>query len=247
MRYLQLAVVLVATLIPRAVDAQTVLGRAYELWSNRALPDVLLVLVSQEGDSLSAVWSDENGAFQLTAPDSGLFYVSARKIGYGMVVDGPLALADSQTVVVGLHLQPSVLYRLDPVTITAEPAVRRLVLVGFYDRMQSTTGAFIDRVEIEKRASARHAADLLRGIPGVQVDFSGNVRVTGIASGLGPCGSPRLYVDGFVREGSADLQAINAWDIEGIEIYRRPTEVPAQYGGPTSACGVIVIWTGSGR
>ena len=28
-----------------------------------------------------------------------------------------------------------------------------------------------------------------------------------------------------------------------IEVFRRPSEVPARYGGAESGCGVILIWT----
>ena len=32
-------------------------------------------------------------------------------------------------------------------------------------------------------------------------------------------------------------------DVYGIEIYRGPGEVPAEFGGSNAACGVIAIWT----
>jgi hypothetical protein len=35
---------------------------------------------------------------------------------------------------------------------------------------------------------------------------------------------------------------INVNDIAGIEVYRGAVEVPPQYSGAESACGVLVIW-----
>jgi hypothetical protein len=31
--------------------------------------------------------------------------------------------------------------------------------------------------------------------------------------------------------------------VEAIEVYRSAAEIPAQFNGNNSACGVIVIWT----
>lgn len=35
-------------------------------------------------------------------------------------------------------------------------------------------------------------------------------------------------------------------DIQGIEVYNGPTDVPGEYAGRNAGCGVIVIWTKSG-
>lgn len=36
-------------------------------------------------------------------------------------------------------------------------------------------------------------------------------------------------------------------DVHAIEVYRTPSEIPAQFGGAESACGVILVWTQRGR
>jgi hypothetical protein len=53
-----------------------------------------------------------------------------------------------------------------------------------------------------------------------------------------------MYVDG-VAFGRADdvLDQVGPTDIEGIEIYRRATEVPPEFGGLQARCGVILVWT----
>jgi hypothetical protein len=61
-----------------------------------------------------------------------------------------------------------------------------------------------------------------------------------------PCG-PRLFVDGMlVHVGGLDNpllidEFVNIQDVAGIEVYRGAVEVPAQYGGAESSCGVLVI------
>jgi hypothetical protein len=247
-RFLTLAPILVAALLPRAALGQTVTGRMLELWSNKTLPGALVMLVTEGGDSVSAVWSDDRGDFALAAPGPGVYYVSARKIGYGMVVDGPLVLEEGSTAVVGIHLQPAALYEMAPITVTAEPAVRHLVSAGFYERQRSGSGVFLGPDHVEKRISARNVSDLLQGLPGVTIDHSGNVRLRGMVGGQGTCGEPLVYIDGFPSiAGNEDLKAISPMNIAGIEVYRRPVEVPAEYGGATSGCGVIVLWTQRGR
>ena len=92
----------------------------------------------------------------------------------------------------------------------------------------------------------------------------------------GPC-HPRVYVDGLivilgdarvrgtdiygfpeqpteVRADPADRPEIALddfvmpQDVEAIEVYRRASEVPAHFGGMSTAtqCGVIAIWTRRG-
>jgi hypothetical protein len=35
-------------------------------------------------------------------------------------------------------------------------------------------------------------------------------------------------------------------DIEAIEVYLGPSDVPGEFAGSNSGCGVVVIWTRSG-
>lgn len=234
---------------PESAVGQTVSGQIFELWSNRPVDAVFIALVTEEGDSVAGTQSDRDGLFEILAPRAGVFYVSVRRVGYGMVVDGPVDLRDSVTVTVGIHIQQVALYELDPITITAEPVVRHLVTIGYYERQhKSAGGLFLGPDHIERRASARHISDLLQGLPGVSVDQNDNVVLRGMMSGLGPCGSPTVFLDGIASlAGNEDLKILSPLDVEAIEVYRRPNEIPAQYGGPARGCGVILIWTRRGR
>jgi hypothetical protein len=35
-------------------------------------------------------------------------------------------------------------------------------------------------------------------------------------------------------------------EVAGIEVYRGPSEIPAEYQGADARCGAIVIWTHGG-
>ena len=248
-RHIFAATVFLLGVRPELAVGQILNGQILELWSNRPVDRVFLTLVTEEGDSVASTQSDQDGIFEILAPRAGMFYVAARRVGYGMVVDGPVQLQDSVTVTVGIHIQQIALYELDPITITAEPAVRHLVTIGFYERQhRSAGGLFLGPDHIERRASARRVSDLLRGLPGVSVDQNDNVVLRGMMSGLGSCGSPTVFLDGIVSSvGNEDLKILDPLDVEAIEVYRRPNEIPAQYGGPTRGCGVILIWTRRGR
>jgi outer membrane receptor protein involved in Fe transport len=52
-----------------------------------------------------------------------------------------------------------------------------------------------------------------------------------------------VYVDGFRVPGDPGdaLSMINAADVEGIEVYRGPSELPAEF--MSDDCAAIVIWT----
>ncbi|HEX5726903.1 MAG TPA: hypothetical protein VFX98_15620, partial [Longimicrobiaceae bacterium] len=58
---------------------------------------------------------------------------------------------------------------------------------------------------------------------------------------------PRLFLDGVPASTGGPIdEVIEPMNVEAIEVYRGAAEIPAQYGGSSSACGVIVIWTRSG-
>jgi hypothetical protein len=75
-------------------------------------------------------------------------------------------------------------------------------------------------------------------------DGLGAVRNTDEQGGALRC-SPAWYVDGRHEVGT--LQEIESMvrveDLVAMEIYRSPAEVPAQFVGPDTRCGAIVIWT----
>ncbi len=228
-------------------------GTMTELETNRPLSEVWVILVSDAGDSVTMSRSDDSGSFVLTAPAPGSYYVVARRDGYTPGVRGPFELTTGHAVDVGFPLR-SVGVTLEPTTVTGEAPVPSLTAAGFYLRQREGRGVFLDRSAIEERAGARELGDLLRAIPGITVDYNGVIRLRGIMTGpASRCGAPLVFVDGTAvsrDEASADQwqRAIHPIDIEAIEVYRSPAEVPGQYNiGGTAACGVILIWRRRGR
>jgi outer membrane receptor for ferrienterochelin and colicin len=102
----------------------------------------------------------------------------------------------------------------------------------------------VGRAELD-RVPSEPTHSIFRRIPGVDVVPVG--RIWALMSTRGPIGlrgigcAIRLFVDGVPWRD--DLDAVPHQDIEAIEVYASPSEIPAQYGGANSACGVVLIWT----
>jgi len=80
---------------------------------------------------------------------------------------------------------------------------------------------------------------------------SSDGQVTGAGAG---CSVPRIYVDArlaYDPDPARDLQDVyhlvsgvaQPRDVAAVEVYRRPSEVPAEFGGAQAGCGTILVWT----
>jgi hypothetical protein len=241
--------------VPAAV-AQTLQGRVVETGSNLPIDGASIQLVTTDGQVVSATVADESGQFVVSASDGGEYRVRITHIGYRTADLGPVELRDGATTAVVLRLAANAI-PLDALTIEAEALLPSLNRVGFYDRKKLGHGRFIDRHDIERR-SPRRATDLLRGLPGVRlVRRQGGFDVALRAGGLVTFSVraddvcyPPVFLDGIVVSHSKaaasdrlDLDSILPGDIEGIEVYSGPAQVPPQYGGAHSGCGVVLSWT----
>jgi hypothetical protein len=180
-------------------------------------------------------------------------YVATRRLGYvpwGVEIRlvpgfGPLEIS--------IQLLPQAV-SVDPVEVNANAVERVLTEVGFYTRQRVNAGFFIEREQIEwKLGSAMYVTDLLTGVPGIEVldaepgQIGSSVRFRGIRSIEESCGPPRTFVDGRVVEFEMLEMLVQPEDVYAIEAYRRPSEIPTEYRGANSACGVLLIWTMRGR
>jgi hypothetical protein len=103
-------------------------------------------------------------------------------------------------------------------------------------------GYFITRDKIEQQRPFR-VTDLLRTVPGLQVLPSGRAFGDIVRTTEG-C-SPAVYLDGsrFPLMGESIDNLVDPMALEGIEVYPRAVEVPAEFQGPFANCGVIALWT----
>ncbi len=153
------------------------------------------------------------------------------------------------------------------VTATAQrnPA---LETQGFYHRQEVNPGQYVTEEQIQSRRAGR-LTDVLRRLKGVRIiryapesgmggGSSGGMEMQGqnrIASMRGSTGISRagpcwmdVYLDGSlvqsadVLDGAQNLDQVSTSNVIGVEVYAA-AEVPSEYRGSTSSCGVILIWT----
>jgi outer membrane receptor for Fe3+-dicitrate len=142
-------------------------------------------------------------------------------------------------------VMPSMTYIADVIT-TAEATSSRMA--AFEQRRARGGGAFITRADIERRHPDR-LSEMLRSVAGVSIKSNSSAgqqpvveidrSSRSVASGV--C-DVQLYVDGHPYP-RGNIDDFPPETVEGVEIYRGGSELPAEYRAQTAGCGVIGIWT----
>lgn len=244
--------VLILPVFPIHSRAQIVQGWILDTWAGQPVQMAEVSLLTEDGVEVGTALSDTLGFFRLAVTEPGSYLLRAERMGYVPLTDGPLEVKADDVVEVEVRVSVSPV-ALDSLTVVARrrastlsgERVPLLEAQGFYDRMREGGGHFIDRSYIEKRPSARNVADLLVGIPGVTVSGDG-VSLRGMPTLYG-C-EVAVYMDGVSMETTAWKwpKEVQAMDVEAIEVYTRPSQVPTRWSSAANGCGVIVIWTRRG-
>ncbi|MFN5581842.1 carboxypeptidase regulatory-like domain-containing protein [Gemmatimonas sp.] len=131
---------------------------------------------------------------------------------------------------------------LPTVPVTADPSLGRR-FADFERRRATGRGQYRTREELEK-ANSYTLQDAMRSMRGVRFSCAGGTcRAQMVRAPLG-C-SPEYIVD--ERVDNAFGPTIPIRDIVGLEVYSGASDVPGEFAGRNSGCGVIVIWTTAGR
>jgi Carboxypeptidase regulatory-like domain/TonB-dependent Receptor Plug Domain len=181
--------------------------------------------------------ADSRGIFRLSGLPAGTQTVEVRQLSYApkrYTVDLSPSRESKLTAVMDSKAQV-----LSTVTIEGKASSN---IPGFDDRAKRGLGTFLTRDEIEKRQSVL-TTDLFRTIPGLSVGFDGTNYVVQSSRGAG-C-QVQWWLDGAPYDNSQnDLdQTIRPDDIEAVEVYKSPSEVPVQFQGHNGSCGTILVWT----
>jgi hypothetical protein len=130
---------------------------------------------------------------------------------------------------------------LSTVAVPGASVNRRLI--DFERRRQTGRGHYLTREAIEQ-SGASSVQEAVRNLRGVTVDCGGGLGCyVRMARAPMQC-KPDYIVDDRVNNSFGPTTSIR--DIEAMEVYTGPSDVPGEYAGSTAACGVIVIWTRSG-
>ena len=126
-----------------------------------------------------------------------------------------------------------------PVANVTEPTEVPMKLRGFYARRADKRGRFIDRQELDA-STGKRLSEVIRDLPGVRLVPSSNSAVTAVR--FRGC-QPLVWIDAVRNVGDELDAAIALGDVEAMEVYVSPGNVPAQFRDMRQPCGAIIVWT----
>jgi len=199
--------------------------------------------------------TNRRGVFILSGVPVGVHELAVRHLGYAPLEHTVAVLRGVTTEVeIGMAPQP---VEVAPIVAVATRS-RRLEIKGFYERKywgELIGGAtFLTEADIERRRPM-FISHMIADEPGIRLRNCrlrrGSCQLVNIrASSRMAGGCPvRFYLDGTPvrglggRMGESIDDLVRPQEIAGIEIYVSASSLAAEFGGSTSQCGVVAIWT----
>ncbi|HET6765494.1 MAG TPA: carboxypeptidase regulatory-like domain-containing protein [Longimicrobiaceae bacterium] len=193
-----------------------------------------------------AVVTGSDGSAVLRGVQPGPQLLQVNRMGYAPV-SAPLQVSAGDSLPLEIALQPA---SVQLAGVTARVQVRRaLQSAGFYTRQKRGLGVFITPEEMQYN-EMRPLHLTVGTLPGVQIVALSEGGVNhyyvassrSIASTLGGICLMRTYLNG-VPLSDPEIDDIAPQNISAMEVFRGPSEIPAEYNGTGSACGVVLLWT----
>lgn len=233
----------------RPAPAQTVRGRLMEAITDQPVAYGTVALLTEEGETVASTTTGPKGSFRISASgrESGTYLLTAQALGYRSVTDGVFRLGPSDSITVAFRIEPAPVL-LDSMVVEAEVDAAAsepdLVRNGFVQRMRRGFGEFVTPADLERWNPAR-LTEVFHRIPGVSIRYRfADDQLRMRAQTGGRC-APSLYVDGLRMSGESlsDL-GLTVDAVKAVEVFRRPAEVPLEYGGTAmGGCGAVLFWT----
>ncbi len=215
---------LAVIILSSGLQAQTdclVTGKIIEQKSAQPVPYATVVLMTSSEDKptfLSGTITDEKGMFTISQIKSGKYMLQVSSVGYKSVTKR------LETLNVGICdagiicLQDSILF------------MDEIIVAGERPKGKTENDRTIFFVNKKILAASGNAPDLLRHIPGLQIDLKQNISIEGSRDIL-------LLVDGKERDQSY-ISQINPSLIDRVEIINTP---PSNYDGNVSGVVNIIL------
>ena len=216
------------------------IGRVYDGVSG---DPVATAAVSVSGGA-DPVESNRRGRFVLSGIPAGEHELQVQRIGYA-------PLRHAVTITRGLTTEVEI--GMVPAPVEMEPIVatvtrpRRLEIKGFYERKLwgelVSGGTFFTAADIERRNPVQ-ISHMIADMSGIRVgpgDKLYNMRMSAGFSNQGCL--VKTYLDNVDVSEVPLRTLVRPIEIAGVEVYRGPASLPAEFGGSDSRCGVVVIWT----
>ena len=233
-------------------------GRVLEQISGTPIANALVEFMDGRTRVRAKAITTPSGDFTMSNLPTGPFRLRVTRIGYVDTTTPYWRVQSGEVLTLIVRLDPQAV-PLAPLEVSERARLAAPVLEGFLDRMnRNAGGTYFSRADIE-RTNPFLITDLLAGVPGVYLEnapaLGRNAKVLSfarspLASGGGACPA-QVFVDGVLvtRRGfgpvSVDELATPA-TLEGIEIYKGLSSVPAELAAPDARCGVVALWTRRG-
>ena len=210
-----------------------------------------------------------DGRFTIAKIPAGDYLVFVRAVGYQPVqADAEFRGTDTLTVTFELEHSVQVLESLH-VEAPATHVGSKLATVGFDDRRKASLGGrFLTREDLVKREHSP-LSNVLRMVSGMNLvrrrsecgDGFAPANSRGVARrwlpwmtcnggfAMPPVCYMTIYLDGvrIWAWGQSEIpdidQVIAVNEVEGIEVYNGPAELPMQFQATGSACGAVLLWS----
>ncbi|WP_372935106.1 TonB-dependent receptor domain-containing protein [Mariniphaga sediminis] len=218
-KYIILSLFLLGSISICAQNTSTITGKILDAKNNQPLPYATLRFMDISGNTsqwLSGTISDDNGVFSINQIPNGKYQLQVTSVGY-RTANKTFEITTPATINAGvIYLQDSLLFIAETLIVA--------------DRIQgkSETDKTIYYINNKMLSATGNAPELLRHIPGVQVDLKQNISINGQSNIL-------LFVDGKERDKSY-ISQLSPSTIDKIEVLDTP---PPNYDGNVS--GVINI------
>lgn len=202
--------------------------------------------------------TDSLGTFRYVLRRPGSVRLRVSRLGYRAATSPEVTTGGSSYVNVEMRLKSDAVL-LAPLAVVARSEARPSpVLDGFHARLRSGMGRYFTRDDVE-RVKPAFLSDLIVHVPGLSVRSSGSGFERHIyssrAAGVARDCPALIYVDGFLlnpRTHTGEVagltldEAVTPQNVEGIEVYRGLSTVPAEFLHHDAQCAVIVVWTRRG-
>lgn len=214
-------------------SSQVLIGRVVDDATSLPVATALVeVLLRTDSSLVARVTSNADGGFTLTVP-SGSYVLTADALGYAAgSID--LDVARGDTLRFELRVSQSAI-RLAPLVAEGVRRSRHSLerLNELARRKSAGFGVVMDQQAVRERAPL-DLDDLLKDVNGVMKHEGGWL----MRGTFGLC-SPTLFIDGH-RIGDISSFSMPGSTIAALEIYRRKSQMPAEYG--LEGC-VVSVWT----
>lgn len=208
------------------------------------VPDAGIVLLDEGGSERVQVVTDAEGRFGSALPAAGRYSLRIVKLGYRTLVTETFEVRTDEILELEVRLGIDAV-PLDPLQVTARRSISRANPV-FERRVewgrQSGFGRYFTKDEIERRAVLR-TSTLLMEVPSIRLvhDRFGNAYL-GVAERGGYNCRSAVYLNDVEISQSQGLDELSPDMLEGIEVYRWRSEMPAELA-TQGVCSAVAFWT----